>query len=372
MRRFQFSCCRLLAILFVISSSLFVAADDERGDTHELKTFFRVTVREGPSAGLVASGVLTLNVKSGTGNFTGTLTPGQAEGAEEPLSSVVFHQVDHKFVPDGDVKEIDVRGTLHGHAINLIALNAGGEGKDIFGVGTTENAFGEEGGEQALGHIAGPAVGPEEGDSGDWIVSLQPIPFRAPPIINSANTTTFLEFRANSFTATTSGVPLPVFSETGTLPSGVTFGSNGVLSGTPTQAGTFPITINAANGIPLDGVQNFILVINKPPYTFASSLSPAPVIVASFSNGVTGQCSVAPAGGQSCGHILSMTVTSAENPDSFGTFVANASNVAKTAQRFSGTLGLGDVTILNSSVMIVTNVSLGGASPTATLNIFYE
>src|SRR5579864_7003339 len=154
MRSLLFIRCRSLAMLLLISVPLLTAAADERGETHQLKTFFQVTVRQGPSAGLVASGVLTLNVKSGTGNFTGTLTPAEAEGADEPLSSVLFHQVDHKFVPDGEVKEVDVRGTIHGHAINLVALDVGEQGKDIFGVGTSENAFGEHSGEQGLGHIA--------------------------------------------------------------------------------------------------------------------------------------------------------------------------------------------------------------------------
>jgi hypothetical protein len=38
-----------------------------------------------------------------------------------------------------------------------------------------------------------------------------------------------------------------IFSETGALPNGLTLSSSGVLSGTPTQAGSFPITVNASN-----------------------------------------------------------------------------------------------------------------------------
>ena len=53
------------------------------------------------------------------------------------------------------------------------------------------------------------------------------------PTITSASSTTFTVGTAGSFTVTATGTPTPTFSETGTLPSGVTFSSGGVLSGTP-------------------------------------------------------------------------------------------------------------------------------------------
>jgi hypothetical protein len=370
----QFTPWRSLTMLLFMSVPLFPAAADERGDTQQLKASFQVTVRQGPSAGLVANGLLTLNIHKPTGNFTGTLTPAEAEGAGES-SSVLFHQVDHKFVPFGDVKQVDMRGTIHGHAINLVALNAGGEGKDIFGAGTTENAFGEPTEEKGLGHIAGSAVGPEEGDTGDWIIGITivPITLRAPPSINSPNTATFLAFTPNSFAMSAFGSPLPAYSETGTLPGGVTFGANGVLSGNPTQTGTFPITITASNGVPPDAVQNFTLVVSRPPTTFASVLSPAPIIVASWSFSVTGSCT--PGGGMVCLHSLSMTVDSADNPGgAFSAFATNALNQKNSFGLFSGTLALGDITIVSSAKMHVSSVSLSGASagPAATITISYE
>lgn len=355
-----------LVMLLLMSVPLSAAAAGERGDTQQLKTFFQVTIRQGPSAGLVANGVLTLEIQTGTGNFTGTLTPAEAEGTGEPQSSVLFHEVNHKLVAFGDVKEIDVRGTIHGHAISLVALNAGGESKDIFGVGTTEIAFGEPSAEQGLGQIAGPAVGPQEGDSGDWIVSLHPIVFRLPPIINSPSTTTFLEFTANSFTVTTSGVPIPSFSETGTLPKGVTF-SAGVLSGNPTQLGTFPITITASNGVPPDAVQTFTLVVNRPPPTFTSPLSPTPVVVGAYSFGIATGCS--PSAGRACPQDFAITVTSADNPGTFSTFLSNATAAASSGQRFNATLAFGDVAAYSFGQMVVANVTTGGSSGNAAVSI---
>lgn len=52
-----------------------------------------------------------------------------------------------------------------------------------------------------------------------------------------------------SFTVMASGVPAPTISlSSGTLPSGLTLGPNGVISGTPTQVGTFNGVLQAVSG----------------------------------------------------------------------------------------------------------------------------
>jgi hypothetical protein len=87
------------------------------------------------------------------------------------------------------------------------------------------------------------------------------------PAINSAASTTFTVGTAGSFTVTASGYPSSMtFTETGTLPSGVTLTTAGVLSGTP-AAGTgnsYPITITANNGT-TNTTQTFTLVVNQAP-----------------------------------------------------------------------------------------------------------
>ena len=265
MSALQATRCRFLAILLLMSVPLFTAAAAQPDDTHQLKVFFQFTVREGPSAGLIAYGVLTLNLKSGSDNFTGTLTPAVDKSTGQLLSSVLFQQSDHGFVPNPDgVKEVAVRGTLRGHVIGLVMLNVGGEGKDVFGVGDVENTLGEQSEEQGLGHVAGPGVGPEEGDSGDWITTIGPILLAAPPVITSANIAAFSVSTAGTFTVRATGAPVPSFSETGALPSGVTFSSGGVLSGTAATSGSFPITITAANGVSPNATQNFTLLVTQP------------------------------------------------------------------------------------------------------------
>ncbi len=104
------------------------------------------------------------------------------------------------------------------------------------------------------------------------------------PAITSASSTTFTEGAANSFTVTATGFPAPTITESGALPAGVTFNA-GVLSGTPTANGTFPITFTASNGVSPNAVQNFTLTVNQAPaITSASSTT--------FTVGATGSFTV--------------------------------------------------------------------------------
>src|SRR4029077_52448 len=86
--------------------------------------------------------------------------------------------------------------------------------------------------------------------------------------ITSANSTTFTVGTAGAFTVTATGAPTPSLTETGTLPSGVTFVDNGngtaKLSGTPAAgtAGSYPLTLKAHNGVGTDASQAFTLAVN--------------------------------------------------------------------------------------------------------------
>ena len=96
-------------------------------------------------------------------------------------------------------------------------------------------------------------------------------PATTPPAITSGNSATFTEGSAGSFTVTATGLPLPSLSETGPLPSGVSFTDNGngtaTLSGTPTAGsnGTYPITIVANNGASPNASQSFTLKVTAAP-----------------------------------------------------------------------------------------------------------
>jgi len=88
----------------------------------------------------------------------------------------------------------------------------------------------------------------------------------AAPAFTSANATTFTVGTAGSFTVAASGYPTPTFTETGALPTGVTF-SNGVLSGTPAAGtgGIYNITFTASNGVAPNAMQNFTLTVDQAP-----------------------------------------------------------------------------------------------------------
>ena len=54
------------------------------------------------------------------------------------------------------------------------------------------------------------------------------------------------------------GIPAPTVSVTaGVLPTGLTLSSAGLLSGTPTQSGSFPVTLTATNGTLPNATQSF-------------------------------------------------------------------------------------------------------------------
>jgi len=93
------------------------------------------------------------------------------------------------------------------------------------------------------------------------------------PAITTPNSMTFTAGSQGSFTVTASGYPAPVLTESGVLPSGVTFNS-GILSGTPAAGGTYSMTFTAHNGIGPDATQMFTLTVDQAPaFTSASAIT---------------------------------------------------------------------------------------------------
>jgi large repetitive protein len=100
------------------------------------------------------------------------------------------------------------------------------------------------------------------------------------PSITSPSSTSFVVGSAGSFTVTTTGAPTPAITESGKLPSGVTFTDNG--NGTATIStprtgtkGTYPITITASNGVSPNATQSFTLTV-KYPTTLSVLITPSP------------------------------------------------------------------------------------------------
>ena len=111
------------------------------------------------------------------------------------------------------------------------------------------------------------------------------------PVFTSAASTTFTATSAGTFSVTANGDTPITFSETGTLPSGVTLASNGTLAGTPASgtAGSYPLTLKATDAHSNTATQAFTLTVNSPAPTTA-------VIVPSNNATVSGTASSLDAG----------------------------------------------------------------------------
>jgi YVTN family beta-propeller protein len=88
-----------------------------------------------------------------------------------------------------------------------------------------------------------------------------------PPAITSDDHTTMAVGHLGEFTVRATGFPIPDFTETGALPSGVKLSSAGVLRGTPGRGtgGVYRLTITASNGVPPEIRQVFELTIDQSP-----------------------------------------------------------------------------------------------------------
>src|SRR5712664_2599355 len=175
------------------------------------------------------------------------------------------------------------------------------------------------------------------------------------PAITSANNTTFTVGTAGAFTETASGFPTTMtFSETGSLPSGVTLSSAGVLGGTPAAgtAGTYNITITASNGVTPNGTQSFTLTVNQAPaitsadnktfavgvagttFTVTKTGSPTPTLSESGAlpsgvsfNASTGVLSGTPAAGTAGTYPITFTASNGVLPNATQSFTLTVENL---------------------------------------------
>ena len=122
------------------------------------------------------------------------------------------------------------------------------------------------------------------------VTVLTPIPITSPAITSSSGTI-FTVGTAGSFTLATTGYPVPTFTESGLLPSGVSFSSSGILNGTPAAGttGIYPITITANNAVLPMATQSFTLsVYQRPVITSANHITFTVGTAGSFSATATG------------------------------------------------------------------------------------
>ncbi|HJP77596.1 MAG TPA: Ig domain-containing protein [Pseudonocardiaceae bacterium] len=116
----------------------------------------------------------------------------------------------------------------------------------------------------------------------------------AAPAFTNAATSSFTAGSAGSFTVTTSGYPAATITESGALPSGLTFTNKGdgtgTIAGTPaaTSGGPYTVTLTAANGIKTTSAPLAITVNQKPAITSKATASGSTFHAFSFPITATG------------------------------------------------------------------------------------
>ncbi len=156
------------------------------------------------------------------------------------------------------------------------------------------------------------------------------------PSITSPSSTTFNAGANNSFTVTATGYPTAItYAETGTLPAGVTFNTGtGVLSGVPTQAGSFPLSFTATNSAGTGPAQGFTLTVIAVPLAPSFALAQW-----SFENN-TIAVNNSPTPSLGTGTASGLGMTNSYN----GTTSTNTDDVTQGVAGDTGSNGLADTT----------------------------
>lgn len=209
-----------------------------------------------------------------------------------------------------------------------------------------------------------------------------------PPAITSGNTKVFLVGSAGSFTVTATGYPAPTFSVTGTLPSGLTFTSAGVLSGTPAAntGSSYPITITASNGVSPNATQSFTVIVDQPPaitsvnntaftmgsagsFTVTTTGYPAPTFTetGALPAGVTlsssGVLSGIPAKATGGNYPITITASNGVSPNASQSFTLHVYDFTIAASPLSQTISSG-----HTASYAITLTSLGGLTGNVALS----
>jgi hypothetical protein len=106
-------------------------------------------------------------------------------------------------------------------------------------------------------------------DTQDYSITVD----QAPAITNGPATTTAIVGAPYAFDYSTTGFPFPSFTllAGSKLPPGLTLSAAGILSGTPSTAGTFTGTVDAGNGAGTDATQAYSITVAKASPTIAAS-----------------------------------------------------------------------------------------------------
>jgi len=172
-----------------------------------------------------------------------------------------------------------------------------------------------------------------------------------------------------TFTATGGATPY-TFTETGALPVGLSMSSAGTISGTPTSAGTYPITVKVTDAATQTAQQTFQLTVNAPGIALAPATLPqGKVAVAYASTTLTASGGSAPysyavtAGALPAGLTLSPAGVISGTPTAAGPF--NITVTATDTFNFQGTQAYTIAVDQPTPIVVNQSVSTGANSPVA-------
>ncbi len=184
----------------------------------------------------------------------------------------------------------------------------------------------------------------------------------------------------NQTLTATGGISPYGWSVTGTLPTGLALGSSGVISGTPSAAGTTNITITVTDsaGIPVAAATVFSLTINPAPLAITTASLAAGTVGASYSQSLASSGGINPCNWSMTGTLPAGLILSSAGVISGVPTAAGTTNITFQVADFS--LPAGFTTkqlsiVINAAIITRTNVALqangGVASASSTRNSDY-
>ena len=195
----------------------------------------------------------------------------------------------------------------------------------------------------------------------------------AAPAITSAGSTTFTTGTLGTFTVTTTGTPTAALSETGTLPTGVTFvdnkdGTATLASTAATPAGSTTLTITASNGVGSPVTQSFTLTVAAVPALAITSAGST-----TFTTGTLGTFTVTTTGTPTAtlseAGTLPTGVTFVDNKDGTATLASTAATLAgSTTLTITASNGVGSPVTQSFTLTVAAATaapSIGGLSLTS-------
>ncbi|MCM3874880.1 MAG: putative Ig domain-containing protein [Thermoanaerobaculia bacterium] len=178
----------------------------------------------------------------------------------------------------------------------------------------------------------------------------------APASLSSGNVGTL--YPAVTFTAT-GGAGTYTFAETGALPTGMSFTVD-TLSGTPTQGGTFPITVTATDVAGCSGATAYSLVIVCPTITVTNPSTTTGTVDAAFSQtftqtGAAGTATFTTTSTLPTGLTLATDGTLSGTPGQNGTFpitvkVTDSNGCTGTGSTYTLVIACQTITVTNPGV----------------------